>query len=480
VISRRTICGVIGALLPIIALIQPVSGQVAPTAEAVSSASSQSTQSGQSSQSRGAGAAAERLSLDAAIALAVAHNRSLASANSQVAKATADLAAAKTRRMPSFEASVSASYLLTPVEFSFPQGAFGEIPGVGPFPVTDTTLESPRAPSVFVSSQVAQPLTQLFRINLGIQNAATAREIERERVRGAQQDVVNAVKRQYFAILQTASALSASDEAIALYRELDRTLTVRVAQRVALKSDALDVGVKLAQEELSRTQYANALATHKEQLNLLLGRDVRLAFETDDIAPMTPLEVDMDAIRTRALAERPDVREARLKVQQADLDRRIKKAEQIPDVSLAVSYVSNFNIDVLPKNLAGIGVQVKWEPWDWGRKNHERAAKSQTLEQARLAVRETEDRAVVEINSRYRTLTEARAMLQVTRLGQETVREKLRVKTNQFQIQAALLADVLNLRADLAATNDRYQQALLAFWTAKADFEHATGEDGTR
>ena len=65
-------------------------------------------------------------------------------------------------------------------------------------------------------------------------------------------------------------------------------------------------------------------------------------------------------------------------------------------------------------------------------------------------------------------------------MGQETVREKLRVKTNQFQIQAALLADVLNLRADLAATNDRYQQALLAFWTAKADFEHATGEDGIR
>jgi outer membrane protein len=475
VISRRTTCGVIGVLLPMIALIQPASGQVAPTVASVSSASSQSSQKGQNSS-----APPERLSLDAAIATAVAHNRSLASANSQVAKATADLAVAKTRRMPSFEASVSASYLMTPVEFTFPQGAFGELPGIGPFPVTDTTVESPRAPSVFVSSMASQPLTQLFRINLGIQNAATAREIERERARGAQHDVVNAVKRQYFAILQTASALATTDEAIALYRELDRTLTVRVAQRVALKSDALDVGVKLAQEELSRTQYANALASHKEQLNLLLGRDVRMTFETDDIAPVTPLEIDMDAVRTRALADRPDVREARLKVQQADLDRRIKKAEHIPDVSLAVSYVSNFNIDVLPRNLAGIGVQVKWEPWDWGRKNHERAAKSQTLEQARLAVREAEDRAVVEINSRYRTLTEARALLQVARMGQETVREKLRVKTNQFQIQAALLADVLNLRADLAATNDRYQQALLAFWTAKADFEHATGEDGTR
>jgi outer membrane protein len=468
VISRRTtyrvVVIVITLLLPMIARIQPASGQPA--------ASSQST-----AQST---AAPERLSLDAAIALAVAHNRSIASANRQVEKATADLAVARTRRLPSFEASVSASQLLMPVEFTFPRGAFGELPGVGPFPTTDTTIESPSAPSVFVSSQASQPLTQLFRINLGIQNAATARDIERERARGAQQDIVNAVKRQYFAILQTASALAASDDAIALYRELDRTLTVRVAQRVALKSDALDVGVKLAQEELSRTQYANTLASHKEQLNLLLGRDVRMTFDTDDVAPVSPLEIDLNATRTRALADRPDVREARLKVQQADLDRRIKKAERIPDVSLAVQYVSNFNIDVLPKNLATVGVQVKWEPWDWGRKTNERAAKTQTLEQARLAVRDTEDRAVLEINSRYRTLTEARALLQVARMGQETVREKLRVKTNQFQIQAALLSDVLNLRADLADTNDRYQQALLAFWTAKADFEHATGEDGTR
>jgi len=44
-------------------------------------------------------------------------------------------------------------------------------------------------------------------------------------------------------------------------------------------------------------------------------------------------------------------------------------------------------------------------------------------------------------------------------------------------VQAALLSDVLNLRADLANSDDRYQQALAAFWTAKADFEQATGEE---
>ena len=92
-------------------------------------------------------------------------------------------------------------------------------------------------------------------------------------------------------------------------------------------------------------------------------------------------------------------------------------------------------------------------------------------------MREAEDRAVVEINSRFRRLTESRALLNVAQLAQGAAREKLRVKTNQYQVRSALLSDVLNLRAELADSNDGYQQALLAFWTAKADFDLAVGEE---
>ena len=62
-------------------------------------------------------------------------------------------------------------------------------------------------------------------------------------------------------------------------------------------------------------------------------------------------------------------------------------------------------------------------------------------------------------------------------MAQATSREKLRVKTNQYQVQAVLLPDVLQLRAEQANSDDQYQQALLAFWTAKADFENALGEE---
>jgi outer membrane protein len=221
----------------------------------------------------------------------------------------------------------------------------------------------------------------------------------------------------------------------------------------------------------------NTLVSQKEQLNQLLGRDVRTAFDVDDMALLPTAAIDLDAAQAHALQDRPDIREARLKLQQADLDRRMKRSERIPDVSLALSYTSNVNMDVLPRNLAAAGVQVKWEPFDWGRKNHELAVKERTVRQATLGVRDAEDRAVIEINARYRKLTETRAQLNVAQLAQASSREKLRVKTNQFQIQTALLADVLHQKVELADSTDRYQQALLAFWTAKADFDQAVGED---
>ena len=215
----------------------------------VAAQSAQTTETTQTTPTAGA-ATSERLSLDTAIRLAVENNRQLVTALLQVNKAEEELAASRTRRLPSFETSVSATQLLTPVDFSFPRAAFGDFPGIGPIPASDVNVTTPRRLTGYMSSQVSQPISQLVRIGLGIRNAETVRDMERTHAREQQLSLVNSVKRLYFAILQSQTAIAAGEEAVALYRELDRTVTLRVAQKVALRSDALDVQVRLAQEGL--------------------------------------------------------------------------------------------------------------------------------------------------------------------------------------------------------------------------------------
>ena len=48
---------------------------------------------------------------------------------------------------------------------------------------------------------------------------------------------------------------------------------------------------------------------------------------------------------------------------------------------------------------------------------------------------------------------------------------------NQYEVRAALLSDVMLAESNLAESDDQYQQALLSFWTALADLDHALGEE---
>jgi len=145
---------------------------------------------------------AERLSLEQAVQIAVEHNRQLVSARLQVANADDQIAIARTRRLPVFSTEAQASQLLSPVSFSFPAGSFGAFPATGPIPSTDTTINVPRQPTMYLQSSVSQPLTQLIKANIGIQSAMASRELESERARATQLTVVNNVKRLYFAVLQ--------------------------------------------------------------------------------------------------------------------------------------------------------------------------------------------------------------------------------------------------------------------------------------
>jgi len=417
------------------------------------------------------------LSLDEAIGIAIANNLTLQNAAMQVEKAEHDVAIARTRRMPSFSIESQASQLLTPVDISFPRGAFGDYPGIGPIPSTDATVTTPRGMSLYLNAQATQPLSQLFMINLNVRLSETSLAYEREQVRAGRLALVQNVRRQYYAVLESASALEAVAAKTRLLEEMDRVTATRVAQQVVLKSDRLDVQTRLAEAELTRLTLRHTLASRKEQFNQLLGRDIRTPFEVAPIPEPSRFEVDREAAQTRALDARPDIRQARVRLQQAELAHRVSKADRIPELALAVSSVMPVNIDGAPRNISTVAIQAKWDVFDWGRKGRTVAAKGLEIRQAKNRMFDAEQKAVLEINSEIRRVEAARAQLRVARLAQEHARENARVRMNQYEVRAALLSDVMLAESNLAESDDQYTRALLSFWTALADLDHALGEE---
>ena len=422
----------------------------------------------------------EVLTLDKAIDLALLNNRSAQNARLEAGKQDERTAAARTNMLPQFKLNAGLTKPLSSFDTTFEKGVFGTFPS-GPVPNEDTVITSSTKPTAAIVGQLAQPLSQLHRIKLQIKQQEMSGEISRAQLSATEQSLVNEVKRAYYAILQSQGAAQAAEANIKLYRELDRVTGEYVIQQVVLKTELMDVQTRLAKAEYDVLTIHNQLLAQKEQLNHLLGRDVRTEFGVssgEETALAVMRETDLAAARERALEHRPEIREAKLRVEQAKLDKRIKKSEFIPDVSLTVNYATTFSYsNFVPRSLSGVGVQVEWEVFDWGRKKHELNDKAKSVTQADNSLLDTQSQVVMEVNSRFRQMQESRQMLTVAKLAQTQARANVQLITYKYRLDAVLLKDVLQAQTVLANSDFDYQKALLAFWTAKADFEKAIGED---
>ena len=417
---------------------------------------------------------AEVLSLDEAISIALQNNRSLKNARLNVEKSGDEIKSIRTSRFPSTHFYALVSQDMVKHETNLTSPFTGVFPGIGPF----FSLSTPRRPTAVFATQVLQPISQQYRIGLAINAVKLARDEEQQKLRSEEQSLVNNVKKIYYGILQGESALENVRNEVKSYRELDRVTGEFVLQQVVLKSDHLQVQARLARAEYEALDLTDRMSTQKEQLNKLLGRDLLTDFSVGPVAEATVFEYDISSSRRFALEQRPELSEARLKIEQAKLDKRLKKSEYIPDVSVGFTSLSLRNFDeVVPKNIASVGVVMSWEPFDWGRKKRQLAEKSKTIEQAENVLKETEDQILIEVGDKFRRFQQTQQALRVARLNQDAEREALRVTQGRYKFEAALLTEVLQSQAKLADANNQYQQALLSFWTAKAEFEKALGQD---
>lgn len=416
----------------------------------------------------------ESLTLDQAIDLSLRNNHAIKIAQFEVAKAEDEISVAKTARLPSLHMHTLFSGNLVQNDIKIPNPAADQFPGLGPF----FLLTDERKPSAVFAVTAVEPLTQQYRIGLHIKLEHLSREVAQTKLRQQQNETINQVKKTYYAILQTKSALSSVDQAVKSYQELDKVTGDYVVQQVALKADYLVVQTRLARAQYDQLELGSKLATQKEQLNSLLGREVAYEFDVTDVPAFLSIETDLVAARKSALEQRPELRQARLSVEQATLARRIKKSEYIPDISAAFAYVTPRNFpSAVPREFANVGVLINWEFFDWGRKKHQLAEFDNNIEQAKNGLKESEDQVLVDVGDKLRKLQLSGQALRVAKLAEDAAKESLRVSTGQYKFQAVMLSDVLKSQASLAEATNDYQKALLTFWTAKAEFEKALGED---
>lgn len=417
------------------------------------------------------------LTLDEAVTLALQSNRLVKNAVLEAQKNDFQVSTARSRRLPQFQFSMLGGELLHSFDFTFDKGVFGTYPGVGPIPGTNAKVHTPAVFTTYMTGSIDQPLLQQYKIGLGIRETELGRDISREEVRAERQKIAAKVRDAYFRLFAIQAKVDAARDAVKTFEEAQRVTVQYVSEKTVLRADALDVDARLAKSRYELSVAENGMATQREALNQLLGRDVSTPFRVEYIPEQDSSDLTLESARQGALANRPEVRQAELKEKQAEYDRRLAKADYIPDLSVELRYQGVNNVQVLPQNVTTAGFLLTWEPFTWGRRHNRIVEASKTIEQSRNTLRETQSQIEVEVGGVYRKWHEASLLLKASRIAHEAAAEQLRETTNRFKEKAALLRDLLQAQSQDSETSFQYQQALSGYWSAFAELRRTMGEE---
>lgn len=418
-----------------------------------------------------------QLTLEEALVIAVAENPKIKNAFLETKKADNAIWAIKTRLFPEFDFSLYEAYHLTEEAFEFQQGAFGDFPVIGPIPSENTSIETTPNFTTFITATASQPISQLYEISLLVKQREIQKAVSDQDFRARVLDIADEVKNEYYQILKTQSSLEAQYEKIIFLKSLLELVNRDVEQQRLLERDSLEVQARLARAEYRQFKLENNQATQKERFNKLLGRDIEIPFTVAPVEYAAPFSVNVQEAEEAALEQRPEIEIAELDIQFAENEVKVKKSKYIPEVGIQFQYIANLNVELLPENIATIGLFAKWDVFDWGRKKSEIAEKKKSLIQAENRLDEATSQVLIDVNSTIRDLEEATVLIKVTELEQIAAKENLRVVMNQYKVQDALLTQVLEAESSLEEKNSNHEKAILDYWTARANLDRAIGED---
>ena len=417
------------------------------------------------------------LTLETAVEQAIANNSSLKNASIETRRTADDLAANRTRRFANTQVTALGAQLITKPSITFPAGSLGVYSATGPIPATNQKIEIARKPAGTVNVSVAQPLSTQYQLHLQLKALELGLEGTRQDQEKTRLELVDQVRRAYYTVVEAQSALDSLQASLPYYQESHRLALENHRKETILQSELLNSDAQLLKIQNAISDASDYVASASEQLNDLMGRDIHTQFRVAAIAEADTDLATPEAMEAEALHNRPDVKKAKLQVQQAAYDARAKKAEYIPDVSLAFDYYTTANFEnVLPSNLGTVGLSLRWEPWDWGRRHREYQERRAKEEQAKVGVDATQRAVLLEVRNACRQLENTRRQLSLSDASQRAARQKLIEVQEQVKREAALSRDLFEAQSYLASADSQQQQALAAFWKARADLKKAIGE----
>jgi outer membrane protein TolC len=404
------------------------------------------------------------ITVDEAVAMAIAQNASLQAARARLEAGQAAASSTARRLAPAIR--LSDEYQHYNEAFIVPMG------GGAVFPVRkqDTNLFTVAAD---------QPLLGLLHLSADYESQQKSSEAGAAQVRSAELSLHQAVETLYLRVFE-ARALEGT--ALASERELNDRLEVARAQLttgVLTEADVLRVQVAAAN---ARQQ---AIQAHSQELVSRAGLLALMGLAADDagvtfVEPKSLLESgqkrpEPSAAQDQALSGRPEILQTRLSLEAGEHQRRARLYALLPEIDLEGAYLRSYGQIVLPTNSEFIGINAKWAIWEWGASY---AAYRASQAQARAAAFDLENQKQqirAEVTSGMAQLDAAASAISVAEQTIDSAQEAYRVTDAQLQAGTATTTDLLEAQSALTQARLNYLRAQYELAISRVNLRRALG-----
>ncbi|NPA25040.1 MAG: TolC family protein [Deltaproteobacteria bacterium] len=240
--------------------------------------------------------------------------------------------------------------------------------------------------------------------------------------------------------------------------------------------------VKLSQARQRRRRIETRVKLARSRLALLMQLDRDREFTVVDHPVLEKIGFTLARASAVARTRRPELRLANYAVSSAGHRIKLAQSEFYPAVSLKIAHsrmgdrwdVGGDGITSTPHNTY-IGVNARWQIWEWGRRREMVNSARAEEEKARQALKEAADKISLEVKENFENALTSYRNIETAKEELELSRENYRVTKLRFQNQLATATDLLDAQAALTQAEAAYDNAVYDYNIQLAALARAAG-----
>lgn len=416
-----------------------------------------------------------RLTLSQAIDIALKNNHALAIARFKIVEMHSAKRAAASDYLPKLLNNSSYLHYTQTSLLRFTRGDFGTFPGLGPLPTSNLVVSQGTRDQELSRSEIAQPLTQLFKIHAANRAARAGELAARDDLDNLRNQVAILVRQLYYGLLLVQLDQKTAAEQI----------RVAEGQRAEAESNVqrgseLDVTLLQARAALLQARQDQLTANIRSadlfaEFNDVLGLPQDTTFDLGSaLAEPTDLPSKTECLQL-AQSAAPEIKSAEEMLQKAEAGVAAARAEYIPDITAFARHEYQNGVPFLFHNYGIVGVSLSYTLFDGGKK---RAIVSQRLaerDQAIENVRRLKSVAAVNIQKAFDKIDQSRSLIDVSRQAVQVTEEKDRLAGAQLRFGELVNSQRLQAIVALAKARSDLLKAQLGYVESQAELSVLIG-----